>query len=119
MSEIKRETHTIDAKDQVLGRLAVEIAKILSGKHKPSYVPYEDRGDFIIVKNIKNIKITGSKEEQKKYYHHSGFMGGLKVIPFKKKFDDDPQSILINAVMGMLPKNKLRKEMIKKLSFEE
>jgi large subunit ribosomal protein L13 len=119
MTEIKRETHIIDAKDQIVGRLAVEIARILSGKHKPTYVPYEDRGDFVTIKNIKNIKVSGNKEEQKKYFHHSGFMGGLKINPFKRKFSEDPQSVLIDAVMGMLPKNKLRAVMIKKLKFED
>ena len=119
MTEIKRETHIIDAKDRIVGRLAVEVARILSGKHKPTYVPYEDRGDFVTIKNIKNIKLSGKKAEQKNYYHHSGYMGGLKVIPFKRKFEENPQSILISAVMGMLPKNKLRAVMIKKLKFEE
>jgi large subunit ribosomal protein L13 len=119
MTDIKRDTHVIDAKDQIVGRLAVEVARLLSGKHKPSYVPYEDRGDFVTIKNIKNIKISGNKKDQKKYYRHSGFLGGLKAIPFKRKFEEAPESILTNAVMGMLPKNKLRAVMIKKLKFEE
>ncbi|MFC1663831.1 50S ribosomal protein L13 [Patescibacteria group bacterium] len=114
----ERKTHTIDATGKVLGRLATEIATLLRGKHKTDFVPYKDMGDFIIVKNIKEIKITGKKMEKKKYYHHSGFLGGLKEIPFKKIFVRDPGEVLRRAVFGMLPKNKLRAEQIKRLKID-
>lgn len=114
---MKRETHTIDAANKVLGRLATEIAILLRGKHKPDFVPYKDMGDFIVVKNIEKIKITGKKMEQKKYFHHSGYLGGLKEIPLKKLFEREPGEVLKKAVFGMLPKNKLRAEQIKRLKI--
>jgi large subunit ribosomal protein L13 len=115
---LERKTHTIDAAGKVLGRLASEIAVLLRGKHKPTFVPYKDEGDFVVVKNIKNIKITGKKLEQKKYYRHSGYPGGLKEISLKKLFEKKPAEVLKKAVRGMLPRNKLRKEMIKRLKIE-
>ena len=115
---MKRETHTIDVSGKVLGRIAVQIAVLLRGKHKPDFVPYRDMGDFVIVKNVAKLKITGKKMEQKKYFHHSGYLGGVKEIPFKKIFKTNPAEILRKAVFGMLPKNKLRAEQIKKLKFE-
>ncbi len=115
---MERQTHIIDATNKILGRLATEIAILLRGKHKPDFVPYKDKGDFVIVKNIKNIKLTGKKEEKKIYYHHSGYIGGLKKTPFKKLFERDPSEILRKAVWGMLPKNKLRARQIKRLSFK-
>lgn len=115
---MKRETHTIDAADRVLGRLATEIATFLRGKHKPDFVPYKDIGDFVVVKNADKIKFTGKKIEQKKYYHHTGYIGHLKEIPLKKIFEKNPGETIKRAVYGMLPKNKLRKEQIKRLKFE-
>lgn len=115
---MKKETHTIDATDKVLGRLATRIAILLRGKHKPDFVPNKDMGDFIVVKNIEKIKITGKKMEQKKYFHHSGYLGGLKEIPLKKLFEKEPGKVLKKAVFGMLPKNKLRTEQIRRLKFE-
>ena len=115
---MERETHKIDAKDKVLGRLAVQISNFLRGKNKPNFVPYKDMGDFVIVENIRDIKLTGKKAEQKKYYHHSGYPGGLKEVPLKKLFEKDPAKILKEAVFGMLPKNKLRKEQIKRLKIK-
>ena len=114
---MKRETHTIDATGKVLGRLATKIAVLLRGKHKPKFVPYQDMGDFVIVKNVAKLKITGKKMEQKKYYHHSGFLGGLKEVPLKSLFKTAPNEVLKKAVFGMLPKNKLRPEQIKRLKF--
>jgi large subunit ribosomal protein L13 len=114
----QRKTHTIDAGGKVLGRLATQIAVLLRGKHKPTFVPYKDEGDFVVVKDIKNIKITGKKLEQKKYYRHSGYPGGFKEIAMKKLFAEKPAEVLKKAVWGMLPKNKLRKEMIKRLKIE-
>ena len=115
---MKKETHTIDATNKVLGRLATQIAILLQGKDKPDYEPQKDIGDFVIVKNIKKIKVTGKKAQQKKYYHHSGYPGGLKEVPFKKVFENDPSEVLKKAVWGMLPKNKLRAKRIKRLKFE-
>jgi len=110
-----RAKHTIDAQGKVLGRLASQIAQILQGKHKPNYVPYHDKGDFVTVKNVKDIKLTGKKAEQKMYFRHSGYLGHGKHIPLKKIFARDPGEILRRAVWNMLPKNKLRKERMKRL----
>lgn len=115
---MKRETHIIDATNQVLGRLASKIALLLRGKHKPNFDPSKDEGDFVIVKNVDKIKVTGKKMEKKKYFWHSGYPGGLKVRTLKELFAKDPKEVLRIAVLGMLPKNKLRKRMIKRLKFE-
>jgi len=115
---MERKTHTIDATGKVLGRLATEIAVLLRGKQKSDFVPYRDMGDFVIVKNVSKLKITGKKMEQKKYFHHSGFLGGVKEVPLKKIFKTNPAEVLRKAVFGMLPKNKLRAEQIKRLKFE-
>lgn len=117
--KVKRENRIIDANNRILGRLAVEIAYFLQGKHRPDFVPYHDKGDFVIVKNASKIKLTGKKTESKIYYHHSGYMGGLKKIPFKKVFEKDPCEILKKAVWGMLPKNKLREQRIKRLKIKK
>ena len=118
LNKIKRETHIIDATDKVLGRLATRIAILLQGKNKPDFESYKDMGDIIVVKNVSKIKITGKKARQKKYYHHSGFPGGLKEVSFKKIFERNPGEVLRRAVSGMLPKNKLRAKRIKRLRFE-
>jgi len=105
----------VDAKDQILGRLAVNIANALRGRDKPTYTPHVDTGDFVIVINAEKVKLTGAKEEQKKYMFYSGYMGGEKyrnVADFREK---RPEFIITNAVKGMLPKNKLGKSIIKKL----
>ena len=115
---MKRKTHMIDATGKVLGRLASEVAILLRGKHKPDFVPYKDIGDFVTVKNIKNLKITGKKMEQKEYFRHSGFLGGVKLTPLKKLFKANPAEVFKKAVYGMLPKNKLRAKMIKRLKAE-
>lgn len=112
---MKRETHTIDATNKILGRLATQVAIFLQGKHKANFVPYKDMGDFVLVKNIKKIKFSGKKLEQKKYYRHSGYLGGLKETPLKKVFEETPDKVLRKAVYGMLPKNKLRAKRIKRL----
>jgi large subunit ribosomal protein L13 len=113
-----RQTHIIDATGKVLGRLASEIAKLLMGKNKPNYNPSKDMGDFVVVKNVEKIRISGKKLEKEKYYKHSGYLGGLKEIPLKKVFKENPSQVLKKAVFGMLPKNRLRKKMIKRLKFE-
>lgn len=116
---MERKTHTIDATGKVLGRLAAQIAVLLRGKHKPDFLPYQDRGDFVVVKNVAKIRLTGKKIEQKKYYRHTGYLGGLKEIPLKTLFKKDPAQVLKKAVFGMLPKNKLRKNQIKRLKIDE
>jgi len=111
-------THIIDASNKVLGRLATEIAILLRGKNKPDFVPNKDMGDFVAVKNINKIRLTGKKKEKKIYYHHTGYLGGLKEIPFEKLFEKNPGEVLRKAVFGMLPKNKLRAKQIKRLKIE-
>ena len=115
---MERQTHNIDATDKVLGRLATEIAVLLRGKNKPDFLPNQDKGDFVVIKNVAQIRVTGNKMEQKKYYSHSGYPGALKVISFKKLFESRPQEVLRRTVFGMLPTNKLRALQIKRLKFE-
>jgi len=114
---MERQTHTIDVAGRVLGRLATEIAILLRGKHRPDFVPYKDMGDFVIVKNVDKIKLTGKKIEKKKYFHHTSYLGGLKETPLKKLFQKKPEQVLKKAVFGMLPKNKLRAKQIKRLKI--
>ncbi len=114
---IERKTHTIDANKRVLGRLATEIAVILMGKDNESYRPHEDNGSFVVVENIDKIVLTGNKREDKRYYHHTGYPGGLKEIPYDKLIKKDASLALKKAVYGMLPKNRLRKERIKRLKI--
>ncbi len=114
-SEIKREWFVVDAEGKTLGRLASEIAKILKGKHKPIYSPHLDVGDFVIVVNAEKIHVTGRKREQKFYYRHSGYPGGLKKISLRDQLARHPTRVLEAAVRGMLPKNRLGRRMIKKL----
>jgi len=116
---MERKPYTIDAKGKVLGRLSTKIAVLLRGKEKPDFMPNKDGGDFVIVKNIKEIRLTGKKKENKIYYHHSGYPGGLKKVPFEKLFKNSPDEILKKAVFGMLPKNKLRANQIKRLKYEK
>jgi len=115
---MERKTHTIDATGKVLGRLAAEIAVLLRGKDNPGFLLYKDAGDDVIIKNIEKIIISGKKMDQKKYYHHSGYPGGLKEVSMKKIFNKNPSEILKKAVLGMLPKNRLRPQQIKRLKFE-
>ncbi|MAF13272.1 MAG: 50S ribosomal protein L13 [Parcubacteria group bacterium] len=112
---IDRQTHKIDAKGKILGRLSTEVAQILRGKNKPSFLPHVDGGDFVVISNASQIKTTGKKMEQKVYYHYSGYPGGLKEKKMSKVFEKDPGEIIKRAVWNMLPKNKLRTSMIKRL----
>jgi large subunit ribosomal protein L13 len=105
----------VDAKDQVLGRLATKVARLLIGKDKPSFTPYLDSGDHVVVINADQIKMTGNKLEQKMYYSHSGYPGGLKEVPAKRVRQAKPEWVVREAVLGMLPKNKLRARRAKKL----
>ncbi len=115
---MERQTHIIDATNKPLGRLAVEITVLLRGKHRPDFMPNKDAGDFVVIKNIEKIKFTGKKFDKKIYYHHTGYLGGLKETPLKTLFKKDPDRVLRKAVFGMLPKNKLRAKQIKRLKTE-
>lgn len=105
----------VDAEGAVLGRLATQIAARLKGKHNPMYTPHVDTGDSVIVINAAKIKLTGRKWDQKNYYRHSGYMGGLKTINARKLLEKRPEDLVINAVKGMLPKNRLGRKMAGKL----
>jgi large subunit ribosomal protein L13 len=107
--------YVVDASGKVLGRLASQIAKYLRGKHKPEYTPHSDAGDYIIVINASEIKVTGNKAQDKVYYRHSGYPGGLKEITFEKLLDKNPIEVIERAVKGMLPKNPLGRAMLRKL----
>lgn len=107
--------YIVDAKDQVLGRLASQIASVIRGKNKPIFSPNADTGDFVVVINAEQIKVTGKREFLKTYAHHSGYPGGLKVQSFEELMAKKPEFIVENAVKGMLPKNRLGKKLIKKL----
>ena len=116
--EIKREWHLIDAQGQILGRMAVNIAALLMGKNKLSFVPYLDCGDYVVVINAAKVEVSGRKAEDKLYYRHSGYPGGFKKVPFSQQMAKDPTQIIRHAVEGMLPKNKLRDLMIKRLKIK-
>lgn len=109
----------IDASGQILGRLASKTAIILRGKNKPTFMPNLLVGDSVIIYNAKNIKISGKKPEQKKYYSHSGYLGNLKTKTYKNVLSQNPSKIIQHAIAGMLPKNRLKKEMLKKLTVLE
>jgi len=113
--DIKRQTHTIDASGKVLGRLATEVATILMGKNKPVFVPYLDTGDYVVVTNAAKVKVTGKKAQDKTYVRHSGYPGGLKMETFDELMKRKPEYIIEHAVKGMVPHNKLGRQMIKKL----
>lgn len=114
-SEVNRSWFVVDMDDQVLGRAATEIARILRGKHKPIFSPSVDTGDFVIVVNAAKVKLTGNKLADKKYYHHTGYPGGIRSITAEKLLDKMPEELVKKAVKGMLPKNKLGRQMFKKL----
>ena len=113
--EVERKWYVIDAQDKVLGRMAAKIAVILMGKNKPIYTPSVDTGDFVVVINAEKIKLTGTKWDDKMYYHHSGWIGGLKELSAKEMLVRHPEDIVTLAVKRMLPKNKLASVMLKKL----
>jgi large subunit ribosomal protein L13 len=113
--QIEREWYVVDATDQTLGRLATRIARILHGKHKPIYTPHLDCGDYVIVVNAEKVNVTGRKLEQKMYYRHSGYPGGLKSISLGNQLQKHPERVIQAAVRGMLPKTKLGRQMSKKL----
>lgn len=115
MKSIERKLHKIDASDQTIGRLSTKIAILLRGKNKPEYVPNIDNGDIVEVSNIKKIKFTGKKLEQKKYFSYSGYPGGLKTRKMSELNEKDPADILVRSVKQMLPANRLRNNMLKRL----
>jgi large subunit ribosomal protein L13 len=115
--EIQKKWFVVDASGQVLGRLATEVAKILTGKSKPVYTPYEDVGDFVVVVNAEKISVTGSKDTDKIYHRHTGYPGGLKSVSFSDLQKKNPEKVILEAVSGMLPKNKLRSVYLKKLKI--
>lgn len=115
--DIKRDWIMVDAKDKILGRLASQIAMHLRGKHKPEFAPHMDNGDFVVVVNVEKIKVTGNKLLDKKYYRHSGFPGGLKEITLRDQLAKKPDEVLRTAVRGMLPKNRLGRQLLKKLKI--
>ena len=109
----------LDARDETLGRLSSKIASILMGKNKAQYTPHNDLGDYVVVVNAEKIRVTGNKDIQKKYYKHTGYPGGLKSSTFSEIIEKNPENIILKAVKGMLPKNKLSNSMISKLKVYE
>jgi len=115
--DITREWFVVDAEDQILGRLATQIAHRLRGKHKPEFAPHVDNGDFIVVVNCEKIKVTGNKMADKMYYRHTGYPGGLKEANLETMLEKKPEDVLRKAVQGMLPKNRLGRAIMKKLKI--
>lgn len=115
VNEIERNWFVVDAESQVLGRLASEIATRLRGKHKPNYSTFQDVGDFVVVVNAEKVRLTGRKLTDKKYYHHTGYIGGLKECTAEELLEKHPTDVLFKAVQGMLPKNSLGRAQLKKL----
>ena len=113
--DIVRGWHLVDATDLPLGRLASEIAQVLRGKHKPTYAPHLDTGDFVVVVNAEKVAVTSDKSQSKIYYRHSGFPGGIKAETFESLLARRPEAVVERAVRGMLPKNKLGRHMARKL----
>jgi len=115
--EITREWYLVDAEGKTLGRLATQIADTLRGKRKPQYTPHVDTGDFVIVVNAEKVHVTGNKLDQKRYYRHSGYPGGLRSRTLREQLDRRPTEVLRVAVKGMLPKNRLARQQITKLKI--
>src|SRR5713226_9770580 len=114
-SDVRREWHVLDADGQPLGRLSTQAATFLRGKHKPIYAPHLDTGDFVIVVNAARVRLTGNKIEQKRYYHHSGYPGGLKTREIKHEMESRPERVIERAVRGMLPKGPLGLQLFRHL----
>lgn len=113
--EVEQKWYVVDATDVPLGRLATQVAMVLRGKNKPTYTPNVDTGDYVIVINAEKVALTGKKTEQKLYRYHTGYVGGLKEVQYKKIMEENPEFAVIKAVKGMLPKNSLGRSMITKL----
>jgi len=114
-AEVSRRWYLVDADGVVLGRLAAQVAHVLRGKHKPIYTPHVDCGDGVIVINAARVRLTGKKPSQKLYFRHSGYVGGAKLVPFKRMLERRPEFVIRRAVRGMLPKTALGRQMVKKL----
>ena len=114
-STVERKWYVVDAEGKTLGRLASEVANVLRGKNKPIYTPHIDAGDYVIVVNAEKVKVTGKKLEQKIYYHHSEYVGGMKEATLKEMMQKKPEFVITHAVKGMLPKGPLGRQMLKKL----
>lgn len=113
--EIEHRWYVVDAEGKILGRVATEVARILRGKHKPTYTPHLDTGDFVVVINADKVQLSGKKADQKTYFRHSGYMGGERFIPFRTMLEKHPERVVELAVKGMLPKGALGRQMRKKL----
>ena len=113
--EIERRWYVVDAQGKTLGRLATQVARILRGKHKPTFSPHLDVGDHVIIINAEKIHVTGKKLDAKTYYRYSGYLGGLKSVVLREQLEKHPDRVLIHAIRGMLPKNRLGRAMLKKL----
>ena len=113
--DVERTWYVIDARDVVLGRLATQVATLLRGKHKPIFAPHVDCGDFVVVVNAGEVKLTGSKDTQRLAYRHSGYPGGLKSISFGRLLEEKPERLVEQSVRGMLPKNRIGRQQIRKL----
>ena len=114
-TEVPKKWYLFDAKDEVLGRIASKIAVCLRGKNKPIFTPNVDTGDFVVVVNAEKVKLTGNKLDDKIYYHHTGFIGGIKAETARQRLSRNPEKVITDAVWGMLPKNRLGRAMMKKL----
>lgn len=112
---VRHSWYIVDATDKTLGRMATEIADRLRGKHKPEFTPNVDTGDYIVVINAEKVRVTGNKTEDKMYYHHTGYPGGIKSVSFEKLIEKAPEQVIQKAVKGMMPKNKLSRAMLSKL----
>lgn len=113
--EVDRTWYVVDATDKTLGRLATHVASVLRGKHKPQYTPHEDVGDFVVVINAEKVRVTGRKMDQKFYYRHSGYPGGIKSISLRRQLELHPERVIESAVKGMLPRGPLGRQQFKKL----
>lgn len=114
-AEVERKWYVVDATDMVLGRLASQVAMVLRGKNKPTFTPNVDTGDYVIIINADKVRLTGKKLEKKYYRYHTGYIGGLKEVQYKKLMAEKPEFVVYKAVKGMLPKNAIGRTMIKKL----
>ncbi|MEE2657363.1 MAG: 50S ribosomal protein L13 [Candidatus Latescibacterota bacterium] len=114
-SEVERRWFVVDAKGKTLGRLSSQIAGILRGKHKPTYTPHMDMGDHVVVINASEVVVTGRKAEQKVYYHHTGYPGGIRSTPYSRMMETHPDRVVRKAIRGMMPHNTLGRQMLKKL----
>jgi large subunit ribosomal protein L13 len=115
--DVKRNWHVIDASNQIVGRLAVKIARILIGKHKPEYTPHIDTGDFVVVTNCEKVRLTGRKMDQKVYQHFTGYPGGRKIRPVREILAKKPEMVLHEAVRRMMPKNNIARDQLRKLKL--